>query len=212
MKQIKLPLAKRSFDILISLMLIILAIPFFVLFLLFQLIEKIIIPSSRGSLFYKEVRVSGGKEFLFTKLRIFKQSVIDKEREKNKIVHTKPLEKDPRNLTASGKILKNIYMDELPQLGHVLFGQMTLVGPRPTNIENTAYLREKGDFTKDIMPCGITGPFQAVKGREGEIESQKDVDMKYINFVSSNPGWRVVLKDIRILIRTIKTVLEAKGI
>ena len=103
-------------------------------------------------------------------------------------------------------------MDELPQLGHVLSGHMTLVGPRPTNTENTEKMRGKGDYTKDIMLCGLTGPFQAVKGCKGETELQRDVDMKYIEFVSTHPGWSVVLKDIGIIARTVRTVLEAKGI
>ena len=210
--KIKLPKTKRLFDICVSVFLFLLFTPFLVVFFVLTIIEYIFVPTSRGPIVYREMRISNGNEFLFTKFRIFKQSAISNAQGRGKIVHTKSLEQNSKNLTIIGRILKRIYMDELPQLWHVLRGEMTLVGPRPTNFENTEKLRERGDFTKDMMICGLTGPFQAVKGNEEEARAQKDVDMEYIEFVRNSSGWRVFLKDVRLLVRTVKTILEAKGI
>jgi lipopolysaccharide/colanic/teichoic acid biosynthesis glycosyltransferase len=208
-QKITIPGAKRFLDIVVSILLLIFLSPLFLLLSLFILAEQLLIRSSRGPLLYCETRVSGGQAFRFCKIRIFKQSVLDRERLIHAVVHTKPLEHDPENMTYYGRFLKQIYCDELPQLFHVLKGQMTLVGPRPTNIENSEKLKGAGDYTKERMLCGITGPFQAAKGSDA---NQYEVDSAYIDFVATHSGWEVIKRDVGILCSTIRTVVEAKGI
>ena len=207
--RIDLPFAKRLFDIFFSLFLLILTLPFVIFLFLWIGIEFLFMPSARGPLFYREVRVSRGREIEFYKFRIFKLSALKKAKQKNGVIHTKPLEQKKENLTGYGRFLKQVYMDELPQLWLVLKGDMTLVGPRPTNTENSKRMKLEGDYTKERMWCGITGPFQAEKGKR---LNQRVVDENYINFVATRGGFSVLFKDIKILIRTIKTVFEAKGI
>ncbi len=210
-EKVTLPITKRSFDLVVAFFLLILGLPFFLVLLFWILLEQLILPQSRGPLLYCETRVSGGRPFRLCKIRIFKQSVIDRERSLGRVVHTKPLEQNPENLTYYGRLLKKIYLDELPQLFHVLHGEMTLVGPRPTNVENSERLKEAGDYTKERMVCGITGPFQAEKGlRTGT--NQQAVDSAYIDFVMTHRGFDILIKDLRILCRTIKVVLQARGV
>ena len=207
---VPLPLAKRFFDIIFSVCLFFVGIPFLFVLFFWMIFEQLFSRSSRGPLFYCETRISGGKEFQFCKFRIFKQSVIDKERSVRRVVHTKPLEKNKNNLTYYGRFLKQVYMDEFPQLWFILKGDMTLVGPRPTNTENSKQMKLAGNYTKERMICGLTGPFQARKGEKQM--GQRITDEEYINFVASHSGWQVVKRDIQILFKTIVLVFKAEGI
>ncbi|PIT86095.1 MAG: hypothetical protein COU33_05055 [Candidatus Magasanikbacteria bacterium CG10_big_fil_rev_8_21_14_0_10_43_6] len=184
-------------------------IPFVSILFVWMLLERAVSAKARVPFFYKEVRVSGGKKFLFYKFRIFRKGVIEAAQERGAVVHTKPLEKYPENLTLYGRCLKNIYMDEFPQLWNVLKGDMTLVGPRPTNIESSAALCKQGIYTRERIRCGLTGPFQAQKGGDAD---QHAVDAAYIDFVQSHSGMAVVCKDIGILVDTVKTIFRAEGI
>ncbi|MFB6181604.1 MAG: sugar transferase [Candidatus Magasanikbacteria bacterium] len=207
-QKVDLPLLKRLFDILVSILSIIILSPLWLFIMFWFILEQIFIPSSRGSIFYKETRISKGKEFDFYKFRTFTQEALRNAPNENGVIHTKPLEQDKSNMTYLGRFLKQIYMDELPQLWNVLKGDMTLVGPRPTNVENCKNMFENNVYTKFRMKCGLTGPYQNKKGTSA---SQKEVDKEYINFVENNSGLKVVLKDMRILAGSIIKVLKAEG-
>jgi len=208
-KRVKTPWTKRVFDVVVSIFLLILLSPLILFILIWMILEFIFLPASRGSLFYHEIRVSRGKKFRFHKFRIFKKSVLDQAENRGGCIHTKPLEKDKTNLTFYGRFLKKIYMDELPQLWNVVKGDMTLVGPRPTNVENSDNYKKRGNYTKERMLCGITGPFQAKKG---EGFNQEEVDSEYIDFVDARSGIRVLFKDLSVLFQTVVTVIKAKGL
>lgn len=210
MEKVELPVIKRIFDIIVSSIIFILFLPFLFLLLVWIAFEYLFFKSSRGSLFYCETRVSRGEPFKLCKFRIFKKSVLERVMKEKGFVHTKPLEQNSDNLTYYGRILKDIYLDELPQLINILKGEMTLVGPRPTNIKNSNKLKDKGIYTKELMKCGLTGVVQINKNKSSK--SDIEMDMDYINFVSSNPGWKVFLYDIKIIFKTIKTIFEAKGL
>ncbi len=207
---IKLPYSKRIFDIIMTIFLFLLLSPLFLFIIIWIIIERIFIKDSRGHFLYIEKRISQGKEFDFYKWRIFKNDVLVEALKKGSVIHTTDLQSDPENLTYYGRFLKRIYMDEMPQLWNVLRGDMTLVGPRPTNLENSENFKKTGDFIREVMVCGLTGPFQAQKGHA--ILSQMDLDQDYVNFLLSNPGWKVILKDLKIIFLTIRIVLEARGI
>jgi lipopolysaccharide/colanic/teichoic acid biosynthesis glycosyltransferase len=209
MQVIKIPHFKRAFDIVMSSFFILLSLPFVLFLFIWVVIEQIFIKDSRGPLLYREKRVSQGKVFEFYKWRIFKAMVIAEALKNGPVIHTAVMQGDLKNLTYYGRFLKRVYMDELPQLCNVLRGDMTLVGPRPTNLINSENFKKSGDYTREIMMCGITGPFQSQKGHA--IMSQIDLDKEYIDFVVTNPGWKVVLKDFKIILQTIKIILEAKG-
>lgn len=209
-KIVKIPYSKRVFDIAMASFLLLLFTPLFLFIIIWVGIEQIFIKDSRGPLFYNEKRVSQGKVFKFYKWRTFKAKAIAEALKNATVIHTAALQADPENLTHYGGFLKRIYMDESSQLWNVLRGDMTLVGPRPTNLENSENFKKSGDYTREIMICGLTGPFQSQKGYGARPQS--DLDKEYVDFVATNPGWRVVFGDFKIILRTIRVVLEAKGI
>lgn len=211
MEKVQIHFAKRFFDIAVSLTLIVLLLPFAIIIFLVMLIESIFISSSRGRIFYKETRISAGKPFKIYKFRIYKRDILKKIEERGELIHTKKLEQEKKNLTYIGRGLKRIYMDELPQLINVLKGDMSLVGPRPTNPENYQELIEKGCNSKELIRAGLTGYFQSHKGLR-IYKGQEELDMEYIDFVKNNPGWKVVIYDIKIIFITILTILRAEGI
>ena len=213
MDKVKICFEKRLFDIIIGFFSILLFVPFILIILLAIFLEGIFISSSRGRFFYSEIRISLGEPFKIYKFRIFKEKSLKEalRLSKKDVIHTKELERDKNNLTYVGRFLTRVYLDEIPQLFNVLKGDISLVGPRPTNVENYERLILDGDFSKCLIKAGITGYFQSHKGLLFN-KSQKDSDMEYIDFCRKNPGWKIILYDVKILLITIKTVLRAEGI
>ena len=101
---------------------------------------------------------------------------------------------DPR-ITRSGRFLRRTSLDELPQLVHVLLGQMSLVGPRPDLVEQVANYAEQDRRRLSVRP-GITG-WSQVRGRD-EIPwpERFEQDAWYVE------NWSLRL-DLRILLRTL---------
>jgi len=208
---VDMPIIKRLFDIAGSLFIFLLISPLIIFILVLFYLEEFFVASSRGPLFYTEVRISKGLPFKVFKFRIFKNAASKNYFQAHGFVQTKELEQNNKNLTLTGRVLKQIYMDELPQLYNVLKGDMTLVGPRPSNEVVTWEDGQVGKFQRYLFTCGLTGPFQAQKDSPHQ-PVQSEVDMDYILFCKYNPGWKIILKDIKIIGQTILTVIRAKGI
>lgn len=211
MKPVKLPKSKRIFDIIISILIILVFTPFIVLVIIFFCLEYLFIASSRGNLLYSETRISMGKPFKLFKFRVIKNTSTKKYFSEHGFIQTKELEGNPNNLTILGKILKQIYMDELPQLYNVLKGDMTLVGPRPSNEVVTWQDGQIGKFQRYLFKCGLSGPFQIEKDATKKPD-QTQVDIEYILYCKNNNGFKIIIKDLYILIKTISFVIRAKGI
>lgn len=112
------------------------------------------------------------------------------------------LKNDPR-VTAIGKILRRLSLDELPQLFNVLAGQMSLVGPRPiVKAEIEKYGRRYGLYSR-VRP-GITGLWQVSGRNNTTYDERTTLDEYYVH------NWSVWL-DIYLLIRTVKTVFRQEG-
>lgn len=111
---------------------------------------------------------------------------------------------DSERLTRLGRFLRRTSLDELPELWNVIVGDMSLVGPRPLLVEYLPLYRQDQARRHDVRP-GITGWAQ-VNGRNSlSWEERFALDVWYIDNQS-------LLLDIKILIRTVLTVLSAKGI
>lgn len=205
-----LPRAKRFFDVIVSAAALVLLSPLFLVIALAILLEGVSRPASRGPIFYSEIRISRGEPFRLRKFRIFKKAALADAREQSGVIHTKDLEQNQYNLTTVGCWLKQVYLDELPQLFNIFLGDMTFVGPRPTNLDNVRKLAAGGQYSKLIFRAGLTGYFQSHKG-QWLAQGQDNMDMAYINFCASRPGWRVVLYDLKILLITARTILRAEG-
>ncbi|MDP8237458.1 MAG: sugar transferase [Candidatus Hatepunaea meridiana] len=174
-----------------------------VVLLVTPLIGLLIKIDSPGSVFYIQKRVGrGGNEF---KLIKFRTMYSDAEKNTGAIWAKK---NDPR-ITRIGRILRDTYLDELPQFVNVLMGQMSVVGPRPERLEFTEQFNKQiplYDRRLRIKP-GITGWAQV---RHKYDENLKDViektsyDLFYIDHIS-------LTLDLKIIIATIIRVLKCEG-
>lgn len=135
-------MVKRAFDILVSLMGILLLLP------LFLVVSTVIVLDSRGGVFYRGVRVGRHEE----PFRILKFRTMQPHCEKKGYLN---VGHDDRRITRVGRFLRSSKIDELPQLFNVLAGHMSMVGPRP---ELQYYVDMYTDQEKVIleMKPGIT--------------------------------------------------------
>jgi lipopolysaccharide/colanic/teichoic acid biosynthesis glycosyltransferase len=165
---------------------------------LFALIAILIKLGSKGPVFYKDKRV--GKDGKIFKLIKFRSMVVGAE---NIGLGRAVAMNDPR-ITRIGAFLRNYSLDELPQVINVLRGEMSLVGPRPTIMEQvkryTSYQRRR----LEVKP-GITGWAQ-VNGRN--LLSWKErikLDVWYADHCSP-------LLDFFIVVKTFKVLFQPKGL
>jgi lipopolysaccharide/colanic/teichoic acid biosynthesis glycosyltransferase len=162
-------------------------------------------PRDRGRVFYRERRISRGRPFDLFKLRTLRESVLVEARG-----HVRPFEADVGNLTWAGRrVLKPLYLDELPQLVNVLRGEMSLVGPRPWPPELVERQLARGVDYRLRVTAGWTGPAQVSKGLDLECEN---LDRAYVELLESRPAREIVRHDLGILRRTVGTMLRGDGL
>lgn len=209
-KNRKLPIhpAKRIFDILLSLIILAVLSPFILTVLFLIKAEHLLRGRPFDPFFYSEIRFSQGKPFRLFKFNIFKYEKIETMHKKGIFIHTKDLEKNG-GVTIIGWILKQIYMDELPQLFNVLKGNMSIVGPRPVNKEVYKTLIKQGIVAKKEIRAGMTGHFQAFKNTSGKKSDESD--REYVDYYFNNPWYKILLFDVKIILRTIRVILRARG-
>ncbi len=183
-------LLKRIFDIVFSLVVIILLSPV-------MLISAIAVKLyDGGPVLYKQKRLTiDEKEFYIYK---FRSMITDAEKKGGFQLAT---DDDPR-ITPVGKILRKIRMDELPQLFNILKGEMSVVGPRPERPEFTElYKKEMPEFTFRLkVKAGLTGYAQVTGAYDTSPYDKLKMDMMYIE----NYSLRL---DLQIILMTIKTML-----
>ena len=159
---------KRAFDIIVSLIaLIILAIP--------MLVIAICIKIEDGSpAIFKQVRMGKNlKPFNIYKFRTMKTQ---REELNSELSHEEMV-------TKVGKVLRATSIDELPQLINILKGEMSFIGPRPWIVEYYEWFTDEQKKRSDVRP-GITG-LAAVKGRNGiNIFKKINYDIEYVDNMS----------------------------
>ncbi|PYE83289.1 putative colanic acid biosynthesis UDP-glucose lipid carrier transferase [Winogradskyella epiphytica] len=180
---------KRAFDIVFSSLVII-----FVLSWLTPLIAILIKLESKGPVFFKQSRNGFNyKEFDCYKFRSMMP---------NKDAHLYQATRGDQRVTKVGRFIRKTSIDELPQFFNVLFGDMSVVGPRPHMVSHTHMYAKKIDkfMVRHFVKPGITGLAQT-SGFRGEVETDKDIigrvklDIFYIE------NWSLLL-DLKIILQT----------
>ncbi|OGG44812.1 hypothetical protein A2673_02135 [Candidatus Kaiserbacteria bacterium RIFCSPHIGHO2_01_FULL_50_13] len=205
------PFLKQLFDVVASMIVILLLSPAILALLALSLLERCFSQTARGPFLYKETCMSRGTPFTLYKLRTFRMPALQRANGHDGVVHTKKLEHDFRNLTLVGMVLVQTYLDEFPQLFSVFLGKMSFVGPRPVNPEIYERYIAGGNLAKAILRAGLTGHFQTHKSRKYGL-NQEQVGMKYAELCRSGSSLEILRHDLRILFYTVYTVIRSEGL
>jgi exopolysaccharide biosynthesis polyprenyl glycosylphosphotransferase len=192
---------KRAFDIVGSLLLLLVLSP------LLAMITLAVLVSSRGPVLYRSMRPGiGGELFACLKFRTMSsnadqaQADLESLNEANGALFK--IRRDPR-LTPVGRLLRRFSLDELPQLWNVLSGEMSLVGPRPLPLRDFERLDDWHKKRYLVLP-GITGLWQVSGRSELDFDELVRLDFLYLE------RWSVFL-DLTILLKTVPAVLTRRG-
>ena len=155
---------KRSMDVVLSAVLLVLASPLLLVLYSSYLVEGILTPENKGSWLYYYLGVSQGKIFKKYKFRIIKMSCIDKERAARHEWRAYRNEWNPQCRTVTGEFVKKFYLDEIPQLICIFNGSMSFVGPRPLSSEHYDRDIGQGNIARKLLPGGLLGLGHIKKG------------------------------------------------
>ena len=190
-------LLKRTFDVVFSLVVI-----FGLLIWIAPILAILIRLESKGPVFFIQKRTGAdNKEFQCYKFRsmAMNSSADDKQAGKNDM-----------RVTKIGRFIRSTSIDELPQFYNVLFGNMSIVGPRPHMLKHTDEYANKVDkyMLRHFVKPGITGLAQ-VKGYRGEIETDSDIlnRIKFDIFYIEN--WSFFL-DLKIIVQTMLNAISGE--
>jgi lipopolysaccharide/colanic/teichoic acid biosynthesis glycosyltransferase len=187
---------KRSADVTLALLLLLATLP------LLLLAGLLIWLDDRGPVFYVQDRSGlNGRSFRLYKLRTMRQADPDAPA-------SWTVRGDSR-ITRIGSFLRRVRLDELPQLLNVLRGDMSLIGPRPERPELEHELEQRISHyrKRHWMPPGLSGWAQVCAPYAASVEEAElklSYDLYYLRH------WGMAL-DLLILLKTVKTVLKARG-
>ena len=189
-------IAKRLFDIVASLLLLVLALP---LILFFALLVKL---DSKGPAFFRQERVGlYGQKFVLLKLRSMRT---DAEKD-----GAKWADKDDPRITRVGNLIRKIRVDELPQVWTVLKGEMSFVGPRPEVPKFVEELDAALPYyaERHMVKPGITGWAQINYPYGASVEDAR-AKLEYDLYYAKN---YTPFLDLLILLQTLRVVLWHEG-
>lgn len=194
---------KRIFDILVSFLILLCFLPFGLI------ISILILSGSRGGVFYRQTRVGkNGKDFKLLKFRTMKP-------DSDKMGQLTVGMRDPR-ITKVGYFLRKYKLDEFPQFINVLFGQMSIVGPRPEVKEYVDLYSEQQREVLKVKP-GITDYAsleyfdenrllgESINPRETYINEIMPAKIKLNKKYVDNP---TISADISIMWKTFKKIIS----
>ena len=182
---------KRFFDVLLSLIAMIIASP---IMLIVSLAIKL---EDGGPVFYRQTRVTkNGKEFDILK---FRSMVVDAEKN-GEVIPAKG--RDPR-ITKVGRIIRATRIDELPQIINIIKGDMSIVGPRPERVEHVKkYTEEIPEFQyRQKVKGGLTGYAQIYGKYNTSAYDKLRLDLMYIENYSLILDIKLILMTLQIMLR-----------
>ena len=193
---------KRTLDVVISSVLLVLLSP------IFLIIAFLIKAESKGPVFFAHKRIGkNGKEIKILKFRTMVENAEDliKEFTPEQMKEFKEnfkLKNDPR-ITNMGKFLRKTSLDELPQLINIIRGELSLIGPRPIVARELEKYENNKEKFLSVTP-GLTG-YWAANGRSDiSYEQRMIMELYYIDNIS----WKL---DLKIFFKTILSVLKKEG-
>ncbi len=192
---------KRVFDVVAAALALVLTFP------LFLLAGLAILLDSGLPIFFRQTR--GGEHARPFQMLKFRTMVRDAEARLPELVRFDELvdpmfklKADPR-VTRVGRVLRRTSIDELPQLINVLRGDMSIVGPRPEQLDLVERYAPGHQFRLEVKP-GITGPMQVYGRGELTFDERLAVEREYVENLS-------LARDIRIVLMTLPAVFGKRG-
>lgn len=193
---------KKSMDLILSFIGLILLIP---VFLILAILVKL---DSKGPVFYAHTRKgknrSDIKIYKFRTMYSNSDEIFESFSDEQKEEYYKnfKLDNDPR-VTKVGDFLRRTSLDEIPQLINVLKGDLSLVGPRPIVEKEICKYGQYADKLFSVIP-GITGYWQSHGRSDTSYEERIEMDMYYIDN-------RSIFLDIKIMFKTVISVIKKEG-
>lgn len=193
---------KKSMDLILSFIGLILLIP---VFLILAILVKL---DSKGPVFYAHTRKgknrSDIKIYKFRTMYSNSDEIFESFSDEQKEEYYKnfKLDNDPR-VTKVGDFLRRTSLDEIPQLANVLKGDLSLVGPRPIVEKEICKYGQYADKLFSVIP-GITGYWQSHGRSDTSYDERVKMDMYYIDNKS-------ILLDIKIMFKTVISVIKKEG-
>ena len=183
---------KRVFDIVCSILGIIILSPIFII------VSMLIKLESKGPIIFKQLRAGkDSKPFYIYKFRSMKIETPN--------IATNDFADSYAYITRIGKIIRKTSIDEIPQLFNILKGDMSIVGPRPVILEEVDLIELRQSYNIDKILPGITGWAQ-INGRDN-IGNEEKVKYDYEYLVNKS-----FIMDLYIIIMTVLKVLKKSDI
>lgn len=192
---------KRMFDIVASLAAII------VLSWVFLLIAIAIKIEDGGKVFFTQIRV--GKDGKFYRMHKFRSMCEGAERMKHKLADENEMDgpvfkvKDDFRITKVGSFIRKYSLDELPQLFDILFGHMSVVGPRPP-LGTEVMQYDAYSMRRLCVKPGLTCYWQCSGRNDIKFDEWMRLDNKYID---ERSAWL----DLKLIFKTVPAVLKGQG-
>ena len=191
-------IVKRIIDIVLSFGGAIVLLPVFVI------VGVIIYIDDPGPVFFKQKRIGKGKrEFWLHKFRSMKMNTPD--------IPTHMLENPEQYITKAGRVMRLLSIDELPQIYDILFGYMSIIGPRPALWNQDDLIVERDKYGANDVKPGLTGWAQ-INGRdELPINVKAKFDGEY-TYKLNKGGFTAFFMDVSCFAGTIMKVLKHEGV
>jgi len=199
-------LLKYAFDKLLAIVMLIVSGPLIIVLCLAIWLERFLNREAKGPILYRETRISQGEPFVMLKFRTLKLSVLQNITESDSATF---LQVDRKNVTHVGKIIIQMYLDEMPQFINILLGHMTFVGPRPRIPRVYQDDLKENHVALKYLRGGITGLHQISKGTKVfDIEQSEE----YYQRCRESSAVGLLIYDFGILGKTVLKMTKAEGL